>query len=408
NQMASVGSLSGTQQSVADGTSGIDATRFAGLAGRAVVNAGVSSAIYGTSFGDALKNSLINDVAAIGANTVGRNTDALTPQNVIYHAMVGAAAAELRGEDPAAGALGAATAALINPLADDYTSATDETTRTAQHAAIATLMAGLVARAAGKDEGTAIGAAQNETFNNFLTQENIEEKYARLAGATSSEEKAAIIREFIGKSTENTNAALDGSESVMNEWQLLEGKARLQALLDHCGANDGCQRDVRNSVAEIDGIIRSAHAGEVMEPYLLGAEAVITVAGGALALAAKYGIRIGGELAVAGVGEAQSLANAARLRAQLAGQEIAGGHAFEMHVLNQGLFKDLGIRTREQFASHIENVVNNPTASRQLSGGRSAYWQESTGTVVIRNPRATDGGTAFQPTNGRAYFDGLR
>ncbi|HJS03051.1 MAG TPA: hypothetical protein VJ832_06215 [Variovorax sp.] len=112
--------------------------------------------------------------------------------------------------------------------------------------------------------------------------------------------------------------------------------------------------------------------------------------------------------AAKGAGEAGSLANAARLRGQLAGQEIAGGHAFEKHVLNQGEFKGLGIRTREQFANHIENVVNNPTASRQLSGGRSAYWQESSGTVVIRNPRAADGGTAFQPTNGRAYFDGLR
>ena len=117
---------------------------------------------------------------------------------------------------------------------------------------------------------------------------------------------------------------------------------------------------------------------------------------------------VGFSVAAKGVGEASSLANAARLRGQLVGSEIAGGHAFEKHVLNQGEFRGLGIRTRDQFASHIEDVVSNPTASRQLSGGRSAYWQDSTGTVVIRNPRAADGGTAFQPTNGRAYFDALR
>jgi filamentous hemagglutinin len=128
-----------------------------------------------------------------------------------------------------------------------------------------------------------------------------------------------------------------------------------------------------------------------------------------VARAVEHAADVGrGVEAAKGVGEASSLANAARLRGQLAGKEIAGGHAFEKHVLNQGEFKGLGIRTREQFANHIENVVNNPTASRQLSGGRSAYWQDSTGTVVIRNPRAADGGTAFQPTNGRAYFDGLR
>ena len=105
---------------------------------------------------------------------------------------------------------------------------------------------------------------------------------------------------------------------------------------------------------------------------------------------------------------AESAVNAAKLRAQLIGQEISGGHSFEKHVLNQGEFTSFGITTREQFASHIENVVNNPTSFKELSNGRSAFWQESTGTVVIRNPHAADGGTAFRPTNGRAYFDSLR
>ena len=111
---------------------------------------------------------------------------------------------------------------------------------------------------------------------------------------------------------------------------------------------------------------------------------------------------------VTGAGQTNTLANAARLRAQLIGQEIAGGHAFEKHLLHQGEFRDLGIRTRTQFADHIESVVNTPPiASRQLSGGRTAYW-DSSSTVVIGNPKAVDGGTAFQPTNGVAYFDALR
>jgi hypothetical protein len=42
---------------------------------------------------------------------------------------------------------------------------------------------------------------------------------------------------------------------------------------------------------------------------------------------------------------------------------------------------------------------------RGLSGGRTAYWRD--GTVVIRNPKAADGGTAFQPTDGYDYFLGL-
>lgn len=104
---------------------------------------------------------------------------------------------------------------------------------------------------------------------------------------------------------------------------------------------------------------------------------------------------------------AESAANASRLRAQLAGQEIAGGHAFEKHVIQLGEFAGF-IKTRQQFAEHIESVINNPTATKQLGNGRSAYWDDATRTVVIRNPKAADGGTAFQPTNGRAYFDSLR
>ncbi|MCU6368761.1 hypothetical protein [Enterobacter quasiroggenkampii] len=106
--------------------------------------------------------------------------------------------------------------------------------------------------------------------------------------------------------------------------------------------------------------------------------------------------------------EAHNSANGKNLSSELVGKEIAGGHAFEKHVLQQGEFTGLGIRTRARFARHIENDVKNPTSTKELSNGRSAYWDQSTGTVVIRNPKASDGGTAFRPVNGRAYFDNLR
>jgi hypothetical protein len=60
-----------------------------------------------------------------------------------------------------------------------------------------------------------------------------------------------------------------------------------------------------------------------------------------------------------------------------------------------------GIRTRAQFAAHIEDVVLN-AEMRTLSAGRTAFWRS--GTVVIRNRRAPDGGTAFQPRDGYDYF----
>jgi hypothetical protein len=52
----------------------------------------------------------------------------------------------------------------------------------------------------------------------------------------------------------------------------------------------------------------------------------------------------------------------------------------------------------------IEDVIINGEP-RGLSGGRTAYWRG--GVVVIRNPGVVDGGTAFVPRDGYAYFLGL-
>ena len=100
---------------------------------------------------------------------------------------------------------------------------------------------------------------------------------------------------------------------------------------------------------------------------------------------------------------ASSAANGARLNSRLTAEEIAGGHSFEKHVATQAEFP--GIRTRGEFADMIENVVNNYGDIKHLSGGRTAYWRD--GVVVIRNPAAVDGGTAFVPRDGYAYFEGL-
>jgi RHS repeat-associated protein len=84
---------------------------------------------------------------------------------------------------------------------------------------------------------------------------------------------------------------------------------------------------------------------------------------------------------------------------------IAAGHAFSKHG---GEFADIGINTEEQFAKHIERVMTNPTATRDLEKGRVAYWDAQSGTVVIHDPNSLDGGTAFIPTRGLDYFNGLK
>ncbi len=86
-------------------------------------------------------------------------------------------------------------------------------------------------------------------------------------------------------------------------------------------------------------------------------------------------------------------------------KQIASGHAFSSHVAE---FEDLGVKTEDDFASHINKVVSRPSVVRQLGDGRSAYWDDASGTVVIRNPHDPDGGTAFRPSTGKKYFDDLR
>jgi len=91
-----------------------------------------------------------------------------------------------------------------------------------------------------------------------------------------------------------------------------------------------------------------------------------------------------------------------RADAKLIGEEISVGHAFDKHVIERREFPDA--TTRRQFADMIEDVVLNDEP-RVLGGGRTAHWDH--GTLVIRNPGAPDGGTAFRPTNGYDYFLGL-
>jgi hypothetical protein len=104
---------------------------------------------------------------------------------------------------------------------------------------------------------------------------------------------------------------------------------------------------------------------------------------------------------------ATNVNNGIRLNHQLAAEQIAGGHGFEKHVISQGEFAGLGIRTRQHYQDHIENVLNNPSSVRYALDGRSFHLQESTGTVVVRNPNARDGGTAFQPQNWNDYVSQL-
>jgi filamentous hemagglutinin len=80
---------------------------------------------------------------------------------------------------------------------------------------------------------------------------------------------------------------------------------------------------------------------------------------------------------------------------------IANGHAFLKHAGEFGSVSQAG------FKELVKDTISHPSDFKYLSNGRSAFWSESNQMVVIRNPGAVDGGTAFSPTAGKAYFNGL-
>ena len=83
--------------------------------------------------------------------------------------------------------------------------------------------------------------------------------------------------------------------------------------------------------------------------------------------------------------------------------QIANGHAWNDHV-GTGEFKGM-FNGQDDFANYIENVMNNATEIKQLQDGRTGYWDDANQAVIIHNPNAKDQGTAFQPKDGKAYFD---
>ncbi len=167
----------GNGQTVVVATDGATslADKLVGYTVRAATGAGVNQLVYGSNAGDAgtdFVNSLVSSASADAANWIGGNIDRQTNPlgNIGAHALVGCAAAAASGNDCGAGALGAATAASLNPVLDQITSITDQATRDAQLAALSTAAAGFLAHATGNDIQTAIGAGQNETLNNYLTR----------------------------------------------------------------------------------------------------------------------------------------------------------------------------------------------------------------------------------------------
>ncbi len=88
-----------------------------------------------------------------------------------------------------------------------------------------------------------------------------------------------------------------------------------------------------------------------------GAALGIFTVGGGYGVTAKTVANYADNFAAKTVGNgADDVLNGLRLRNQLAGQEIAGGHAFGKHA------SEFGFKTQAEMAAHVERVMTNPTA----------------------------------------------
>ncbi len=146
---------------------------------RSAISAGVNTAVYGGSFGQAFAGGLVKDAAAVAANGIGgsEHTPEGSLSNVLSHALLGCAAQSLGGGDCAGGAIGGAASALLAPLIRDQVYADSEVLtynedriRQAITVGLSTLVGGLAGAALGVDVTSAGLAAQNEAINNTLTQ----------------------------------------------------------------------------------------------------------------------------------------------------------------------------------------------------------------------------------------------
>ncbi len=146
------------------------------IAGEAAIQATVQTGIGGGSFLTNLRNSAVNDVAAVGAYAIGNafNDTAgfWTTSNPLYaveHAVLGCGASAASGAGCASGAIGGATSAVLSPWVIgqiDPSGAPLDPGQQAALAALAMLAGGGLAGLAGQNALAGATAAQNEALNN--------------------------------------------------------------------------------------------------------------------------------------------------------------------------------------------------------------------------------------------------
>jgi len=164
--------------------------RAAAWTAESAVRAGVSSTVWRGSFGQSFVDNFVTAAATEGAYVVGDTLPQGSVEHVAAHAAIGAVSALARGQDPVAGALGAASSAVIANFVEptyEFDERKGVPVVTSESAAIITagamIAGGMASLALGRDGLTGSEAARNEVQNNRLLHPKEIEKLRALAPA---------------------------------------------------------------------------------------------------------------------------------------------------------------------------------------------------------------------------------
>lgn len=247
---------------------------------RSAISAGISTAVYGGSFGQAFAGGLVRDAAALAANAVGvklpgigsdgANTETIIA-NAAAHALIGCAAQGLTGGDCAGGAIGGAASAIAAPLIRDTVYAdspvlnySDDPVRQALTVGLATLIGGATGALLGRDATSASLAAQNEALNNATSKwQNVKDPrfqanvkaLGECVDPVSCRSNAAFLEQQIGTLSDDKIAGMCGGNTDCVAARLQERSLYQQAYgraLTHQDANVAA-RDYLGRLSQAQG-----------------------------------------------------------------------------------------------------------------------------------------------------------
>ncbi|MCD9120536.1 filamentous hemagglutinin N-terminal domain-containing protein [Cupriavidus sp. UGS-1] len=332
----------------------------------AAISSGVQTAIQGGSFGEALKGALIQDLAAIGAFSIGNiatdPTSILAQGSAGYvtaHGLLGCVAAAMNGRECAAGAVGGASSAIVAPLVRDEIYGGSQTvannpdgTQSTRYenvgynaltVALTTLIGGAAGELLGMDAISAAYAAQNEVLNNALSSKLISEKSQKMARcARDAMCEYLVAVEYRLKSNAQTADFIqrlgDPNRRTLLGLNLRGERAEIEQLLTNPDCQNVCRDSAQASLVEYDrqiAMVNNSTIRDLNREFLQ--EVALTVAGGLLVRAFRAGaaaveVSSGGTLGtVAEANFAQSAIRAnemfsvegAAKYSQLAGRPIA-------------------------------------------------------------------------------------